>query len=58
MNTMITTNEKLRIYTQKLERNTCISLKKIIKPQGKGLKEEEKNIEEIQNNQKTERKRQ
>ena len=37
----------------KKERNTSITLKKIIKPQGKKQKEEEKNREELQSNHKT-----
>ena len=51
---MVTTNGKPTVDTQKLkERNTSIPLRKIIKPQENKLKEEEKNREELQNNQKT-----
>ena len=35
MNCMITTSQKTTIYIQKLERNINITLKKIIKSQGK-----------------------
>ena len=54
MNLIETTNHKPKMYTSKLERNTGILLKKMIKPRWKKLEEEkEKNREELQNNQKT-----
>ena len=44
MNSMVTTSQKpIKICKNKKERNTNITLKKIIKPQGKRLKVEEEN---------------
>ena len=49
MNSMVTTNQKpTKIHKNKGERNTNLTLKKIIKPQGKRLKVEEKNREDPQ----------
>ena len=42
-------NHKTKTYnTQKRERNPNVTLKKIIKPQGKRIKEDEKSREELQ----------
>ena len=48
MSSGVTTNQKSTIYTQKFRcSNTNIILKKIIKPQGNALKEEEKYRQEL-----------
>ena len=54
MNSMGNTNQKPPRYTQKLKRKKHkYNPKKIIKPQGKSLKEQQKNREELQNQSET-----
>ena len=48
MNLMVTINQKPTIDAQKTERSLNIILRKIIKLQGKRLKMEENNREELQ----------
>ena len=48
VNPMLTTNQKHVIHTKKRERNPNITLKIVIKSQGKRAREEERNMRELQ----------
>ena len=45
---MVTTNQKFMIHTHKRERNPNITLKTVIKTQGKRAKEDERNKNKLQ----------